>query len=141
MKILPLLLLSLVICYDFEFLEHPENIQVKKKTDKEKEEIIKNVKYRMDHINKYDIEKVEYFFGNSDKALGFYTYIWIIFPHEKRMGMIRLIVNELSGSEKSNIVNSCTNYMDRGNDDVLLTAYGQIDCIIAISISIEEYNK
>ena len=48
MKILPLLLLSLVICNDFDFIEHPENIQVKKKTDKEKEEIIKNVKYRLD---------------------------------------------------------------------------------------------
>ena len=140
MKILPLLLLSLVICNDFDFIKHPENIHVKKKTDKEKEEIIKNVKYRMDYIDKYDIEKIESFFGNSE-ARSFFTYMWLMFPYEKRMGMIRFVVNELSGSGKSNIVNSCTNYMDRGNDDFLLTTYGQIVCFFAISISIEEYNK
>ena len=140
MKILPLLLLSLVICNDFDFIEHPENIQVKKKTDKEKEEIIKNVKYRMDYIDKYDIEKIESLFGNSE-ARSFFTYMWLMFPYEKRMGMIRLIVNELSGSGKSNIVNSCMNYMFRGNDNELLTIFSKVDCFIAISISIDEYNK
>ena len=141
MKILPLLLLSLIICNDFDFIEHPENIQVKKKTDIEKEEIIKNVKYRMDYIDKYDMEKLENFFGNFDNSRSLFIYMWLIFPYEKRMGMIRLIVNELSGSGKSNIVNSCMNYMFRGNDNELLTIFSKVDCFIAISISIDEYNK
>ncbi len=138
MKILPLLLLSLVICYDFDFIEHPENIQVKKKTDKEKEEIIKNVKYRLDHIDKYDKEILETFFENS---YDYFERFWFMFPYEKRVGMIRFIVNELSGSGKSNIVNSCMNYMFRGNDNELLTIFSKVDCFIAISISIDEYNK
>ena len=41
MKILPLLLLSLVICYDFDFIEHPENIHVKKKLIKKKKKLLK----------------------------------------------------------------------------------------------------
>ncbi len=142
MKILPLLLLlSLVICqYNLDFLSHPENIQVKKKTDKEKEEIVKNVKYRMDNIEVYDKERIETLFYDYPRSCADFTGMWYIFPNKKRLGMVRLIVNELSGSGKINILNTCKNYMDPGNDE-LLSIYSQIFCIIGISMSIEEYNK